>query len=72
MENQVQQDSCNLKRTAEEADSLLEGVKALIVDIEGTTTPIDFVKVKNCLSMLHLPHSRPAFYKFVNTSYVSI
>lgn len=32
------------KRTAEEADSLLDGVKALIVDIEGTTTPIDFVK----------------------------
>lgn len=34
----------SLKRTVEEADSLLEGVKALIVDIEGTTTPIDFVK----------------------------
>lgn len=34
----------SVKRTAEEADSLLDGVKALIVDIEGTTTPIDFVK----------------------------
>lgn len=33
------------KRTAEEADSLLEGVNAILVDIEGTTTPIDFVKV---------------------------
>lgn len=32
------------KRTAEEADSLLEGVNAILVDIEGTTTPIDFVK----------------------------
>lgn len=34
-----------LKRTIDEAEpSLLEGVKALIVDIEGTTTPIGFVK----------------------------
>ncbi|XP_048731965.1 enolase-phosphatase E1-like [Ostrea edulis] len=33
------------KRTIDEAEpSLLEGVKALIVDIEGTTTPIGFVK----------------------------
>ncbi|XP_061167082.1 enolase-phosphatase E1-like [Saccostrea echinata] len=33
------------KRTLDEAEpSLLEGVKALIVDIEGTTTPIGFVK----------------------------
>lgn len=34
------------KRCAQEADSLLGGVKAVIVDIEGTTTPISFVKVK--------------------------
>lgn len=33
------------KRTIDESEpSLLEGVKALIVDIEGTTTPIGFVK----------------------------
>lgn len=33
------------KRTIDEAEpSLLEGVKALIVDIEGTTTPLGFVK----------------------------
>ncbi|XP_071079299.1 enolase-phosphatase E1-like [Haliotis cracherodii] len=32
------------KRCAQEADSLLGGVKAVIVDIEGTTTPISFVK----------------------------
>lgn len=33
------------KRTIDEAEpSLLEGVKALIVDIEGTTTPVGFVK----------------------------
>ncbi len=37
------------KRSAQEADSLLGGVKALIVDIEGTTTPISFVKVKSFL-----------------------
>lgn len=43
----------SLKRTAEEADSLLDGVKALIVDIEGTTTPIDFVKVNKSLAMHH-------------------
>ena len=36
------------KRTLDEAEpSLLEGVKALIVDIEGTTTPVGFVKVRN-------------------------
>lgn len=43
----------SVKRTAEEADSLLDGVKALIVDIEGTTTPIDFVKVNKRLAMHH-------------------
>ncbi|XP_046558030.1 enolase-phosphatase E1-like [Haliotis rubra] len=32
------------KRCAQEADSLLGGVKAVVVDIEGTTTPISFVK----------------------------
>ncbi|ESO84470.1 hypothetical protein LOTGIDRAFT_132223 [Lottia gigantea] len=34
------------KRSAEEADSLITGVKALLVDIEGTTTSISFVKDK--------------------------
>jgi hypothetical protein len=33
------------KRTLEEGESLLEGVKALVLDIEGTITPISFVKV---------------------------
>lgn len=32
------------KRSAEEAESLLIGVKSIVFDIEGTTTPIDFVK----------------------------
>ncbi|XP_064602924.1 enolase-phosphatase E1-like [Liolophura sinensis] len=34
------------KRTAEEADALLEGIQVLLLDIEGTTTPISFVKDK--------------------------
>ncbi|KAK6182527.1 hypothetical protein SNE40_010190 [Patella caerulea] len=34
------------KRSAEEAESLISGVKALLVDIEGTTTPVSFVKDK--------------------------
>ncbi|XP_060553052.1 enolase-phosphatase E1-like [Ruditapes philippinarum] len=34
------------KRTLEEGESLLEGVKALVLDIEGTITPISFVKDK--------------------------
>lgn len=33
------------KRSAAEAESLLVGVKCIVVDIEGTTTPITFVKV---------------------------
>ncbi|KAK7490207.1 hypothetical protein BaRGS_00018552 [Batillaria attramentaria] len=32
------------KRSAAEAESLLVGVKAIVFDIEGTTTPITFVK----------------------------
>ncbi len=36
------------KRSAEEAESLLIGVKSIVFDIEGTTTPIDFVKVSPC------------------------
>lgn len=32
------------KRSAEEAESLLVGVKSIVFDIEGTTTPISFVK----------------------------
>lgn len=32
------------KRTATESKSVLEGVRAILVDIEGTTTPISFVK----------------------------
>ncbi|BFZ07110.1 hypothetical protein BsWGS_10149 [Bradybaena similaris] len=32
------------KRSAEEADSLLVGVRSIVFDIEGTTTPISFVK----------------------------
>lgn len=32
------------KRTATEAEAVLDGIKALLVDIEGTTTPISFVK----------------------------
>lgn len=34
------------KRTLEEGESLLEGVKALVLDIEGTISPISFVKDK--------------------------
>ncbi|WAR20410.1 ENOPH-like protein [Mya arenaria] len=34
------------KRTLEEAESILEGVKAVVLDIEGTITPISFVKDK--------------------------
>ena len=33
------------KRSLEEAESFLEGVKVLLLDIEGTITPINFVKV---------------------------
>lgn len=32
------------KRSAEEAESLLVGVRSIVFDIEGTTTPISFVK----------------------------
>lgn len=32
------------KRSAEEAESLLVGVRSILLDIEGTTTPISFVK----------------------------
>jgi len=32
------------KRTATEAEAVLDGIRALLVDIEGTTTPISFVK----------------------------
>ncbi|CAL1536944.1 unnamed protein product [Lymnaea stagnalis] len=32
------------KRSAEEAESLLVGVRCIVFDIEGTTTPISFVK----------------------------
>lgn len=34
------------KRSAAEAESLLVGVKAIIFDVEGTTTPISYVKDK--------------------------
>jgi len=34
------------KRSAAEAESLLVGVKAIVFDVEGTTTPITFVKEK--------------------------
>ncbi|KAL4237572.1 Enolase-phosphatase E1 [Mactra antiquata] len=34
------------KRTLEEGESLLEGVKAIVLDIEGTIAPISFVKEK--------------------------
>ncbi|KAK7103679.1 enolase-phosphatase E1-like [Littorina saxatilis] len=34
------------KRSAAEAESLLVGVKAIVFDVEGTTTPITFVKDK--------------------------
>ena len=36
------------KRSLEEAESFLEGVKVLLLDIEGTITPINFVKVILC------------------------
>lgn len=32
------------KRSAEEAESLLVGVRSIVFDIEGTTTPLSFVK----------------------------
>lgn len=35
------------KRTATEAEAVLDGIKALLVDIEGTTTPISFIKVRS-------------------------
>jgi len=34
------------KRSAEESSDLLEGIRAVVCDIEGTTTPITFVKDK--------------------------
>ncbi|KAH3846046.1 enolase-phosphatase E1-like [Dreissena polymorpha] len=34
------------KRSLEEAESVLDGVKAIVLDIEGTITPITFVKDK--------------------------
>lgn len=33
------------KRALDDGETLLDGVFALVVDIEGTTTPITFVKV---------------------------
>lgn len=38
---EAQQDQ---KRSVDEAEALLDGVSAVVVDIEGTTTPISFVK----------------------------
>lgn len=46
------------KRSAAEAESLLVGVKAIIFDIEGTTTPITFVKVR---IFMHLQPGRENF-----------
>lgn len=36
-----------VKRSAPEESDLLDGTKAILLDIEGTTTPITFVKVGN-------------------------
>ena len=33
------------KRSHPDSQDVLEGVKAVLLDIEGTTTPISFVKV---------------------------
>ena len=37
------------KRSAEEAESLLVGIRSIVFDVEGTTTPISFVKVSSDL-----------------------
>lgn len=36
----------NQKRSFQELESILAGIKAIVLDIEGTITPISFVKVK--------------------------
>lgn len=42
------------KRTLEEGESLLERIKAVVLDIEGTITPISFVKVNKLYAFLHM------------------
>jgi hypothetical protein len=45
--------SCGgLKRSAYDQPGLLDGVKALLIDIEGTATPQSFVKVCHCFVYL--------------------
>ena len=53
------------KRTLEEAESFLEGVKVLLLDIEGTITPINFVKVNYFSSVSHVPGD--AFYHGISS-----
>ena len=40
------------KRSAAEAESLLVGVKSIVFDIEGTTTPLSFHTVRSIADCL--------------------
>ncbi|XP_045165593.1 enolase-phosphatase E1-like [Mercenaria mercenaria] len=51
------------KRTLEEGESLLEGAKALVLDIEGTIAPISFVKEKL------FPYVRENLESYLSTRY---
>lgn len=53
-----------VKRPLDASGDHLDGVKAVLLDIEGTTTPVSFVKV--CL-----PVSRHFFWNIFDNSYNS-
>lgn len=53
----------NQKREHEAADSILEGVKSIVLDIEGTITPISFVKDKL------FPYVTENIESYMNTKY---
>lgn len=48
----------NQKRPFQALDNILEGIKAVVLDIEGTITPISFVKVRIRLHT-HLQFAMP-------------
>ncbi|GFR68479.1 enolase-phosphatase E1 [Elysia marginata] len=60
------------KRSVEEAGSLLIGIRSIVIDIEGTTTPISFVKDKlfpyvrdNLESWLDINFDKPEVQKSI-------
>lgn len=53
------------KRPAAEQQDILEGVKGVLLDIEGTTTPISFVKVNVPVPCQNLPAARESIDKTV-------